>query len=75
ALADYLSGLLIGAEVAAALPECGSGPVPVIASAALADRYAWALTLRGYTAQPISGDAAAVAGLARFATAYLSQGR
>jgi 2-dehydro-3-deoxygalactonokinase len=75
ALADYLSGLLIGAEVAAALPEGGRGTVPVIASAALADRYAWALALRGYTAQPISGDAAAVAGLAHFATAYLSQGR
>lgn len=74
ALGDYLSGLLIGAEVAAALPEGGQGCVPVIASAALADRYAWALALRGYSAQAISGDAAAIAGLARFATAYFSQG-
>ncbi len=74
AVADYLSGLLIGAEVAAALPEGGGGSVPVIASAALADRYAWALALRGYTAQAISGDAAAVAGLAQFATLYRAQG-
>jgi 2-dehydro-3-deoxygalactonokinase len=74
AVADYLSGLLIGAEVAAALPEGFGTPIPVIASAALADRYAWALALRGYTAHPISGDAAAVAGLAQFATLYRTQG-
>jgi 2-dehydro-3-deoxygalactonokinase len=46
ALADYLSGLLIGAEVAEATKKA-AGPVTIIASAALAQRYADALHLLG----------------------------
>ena len=46
ALSDYLSGLLIGAEVAAAAGEA-RGSVTIIASAALAQRYTDALRLLG----------------------------
>ena len=47
ALSDYLSGLLIGAEVATAM-GLGEMPVTIIASPALAQRYADALALLGY---------------------------
>jgi len=47
ALSDYLSGLLIGAEVAEAAQQT-SGAVTIIASAALAQRYTDALRLLGY---------------------------
>lgn len=47
ALADYLSGLLIGAEVAEATRQT-KGAVTIIASPALAQRYADALRLMGY---------------------------
>jgi len=46
ALSDYLSGLLIGAEVAAAVGEA-RGSVTIVASPALAQRYADALRLLG----------------------------
>jgi 2-dehydro-3-deoxygalactonokinase len=46
ALSDYLSGLLIGAEVAEAAPQT-SAVVTIIASAALAQRYTDALRLLG----------------------------
>jgi len=46
ALSDYLSGLLIGAEVAEAVRRA-QGRVTIIASAALAQRYADALRLLG----------------------------
>jgi 2-dehydro-3-deoxygalactonokinase len=46
ALSDYLSGLLIGAEVAEAARQA-QGPVTIIASAALAQRYTQALRLLG----------------------------
>ncbi len=73
ALPDYLSGLLIGAEVAAALPPGGGVSVPIIATTDLAERYRLALALRGYSAQLISGEAAAATGLAAFA-ALLPEG-
>ena len=47
ALSDYLSGLLIGAEVAEATLQ-QKGAVTIIASAALAQRYTDALRLLGY---------------------------
>jgi len=47
ALADYLSGLLIGAEVAEATRQA-TGAVTIIASPALAQRYTDALALLGY---------------------------
>jgi 2-dehydro-3-deoxygalactonokinase len=46
ALSDYLSGLLIGAEVAEAAQQ-GQDAVTIIASPALAERYADALRLLG----------------------------
>ena len=46
ALSDYLSGLLIGAEVAEATRQA-KGAVTIIASAALAQRYTDALRLLG----------------------------
>jgi 2-dehydro-3-deoxygalactonokinase len=47
ALSDYLSGLLIGAEVAEAMRQTGNA-VTIIASPALAQRYTDALRLLGY---------------------------
>jgi len=47
ALSDYLSGLLIGAEVAEATRQ-QTGAVTIIASAALAQRYTDALLLLGF---------------------------
>jgi 2-dehydro-3-deoxygalactonokinase len=47
ALSDYLSGLLIGAEVAEAARQA-QGSVTIIAGAALAQRYADALRLLGH---------------------------
>jgi len=47
ALADYLSGLLIGAEVAEATRQTTS-PITIIASAVLAQRYTDALRLLGH---------------------------
>jgi 2-dehydro-3-deoxygalactonokinase len=47
ALADYLSGLLIGAEVAEATRQ-SNGPVTIIASPTLAQRYTDALRLLGH---------------------------
>lgn len=46
ALADYLSGLLVGAEVAEAT-RLSNAPVTIVASAALAQRYTDALRLLG----------------------------
>jgi 2-dehydro-3-deoxygalactonokinase len=46
-LADYLSGLLIGAEVAAAM-GLSDAPVTIVASLSLAQRYADTLVLLGY---------------------------
>jgi 2-dehydro-3-deoxygalactonokinase len=47
ALSDYLSGLLIGAEVAEATRQT-IGDVTIIASASLAQRYTDALNLLGH---------------------------
>jgi 2-dehydro-3-deoxygalactonokinase len=49
-LADYLSGLLIGAELADAVPA--GATFTVIGSPALTERYATAASLCGRTAQP-----------------------
>ena len=65
-LPAYLSGLLIGHELAAtaAIP----GPVHLIGSEALTERYSKALTLSGRQPKPMAPDRAA-AGLH-----FLSQG-
>ncbi|MBU3077356.1 2-dehydro-3-deoxygalactonokinase [Sphingomonas quercus] len=71
ALADYLSGLLIGAEIA------GGGGTPgerisVIATGKLAERYARALPHAGWPApELIAGEAASIAGLRRVGQAIL----
>ncbi|MGA0604770.1 2-dehydro-3-deoxygalactonokinase [Phenylobacterium sp. VNQ135] len=63
---SYLSGLLIGAEVAAtpALLGCtGDEPVSLLGDAKLCGLYARALAARGIEADVHDGEAAAVAGL------------
>ncbi|MCH7627220.1 MAG: 2-dehydro-3-deoxygalactonokinase [Proteobacteria bacterium] len=57
----YLSGLLIGAEVAQFAPD--TGPVVVVGTPALAALYARALTARGLAFTAVDGDAAVLAGL------------
>ncbi|WP_225007179.1 2-dehydro-3-deoxygalactonokinase [Novosphingobium percolationis] len=57
----YLSGLLIGAEVAQFAPDTGS--VVVVGAPALAALYARALTARGLAFTAVDGDAAVLAGL------------
>ena len=63
----FLSGLLIGAEIAANA-GADSGPVRLIANAALAARYATALTAWGRESQTLPPDIAA-AGLHALARA------
>ncbi|MFL5295775.1 MAG: 2-dehydro-3-deoxygalactonokinase [Phenylobacterium sp.] len=62
---SYLSGLLIGAEVAAVPPLLGERPerVVLLGDAALCARYRRALDRGGITAEVFDGEAAAVAGL------------
>ncbi|MGK2908471.1 MAG: 2-dehydro-3-deoxygalactonokinase [Sphingobium sp.] len=57
----YLSGLLIGAEVAAQV-QSGSDVV-LIGDPALCDRYALALTAHGCSARMMDGDATVLGGL------------
>ena len=58
ALSDYLSGLLIGAEVAEATRQ-QKGAVTIIASAALAQRYTDALRLLGLESELAPEDCVA----------------
>jgi 2-dehydro-3-deoxygalactonokinase len=63
---SYLSGLLIGADVAATPPLLGlSGeePVALLGDAALCGFYARALERRGVACEVFDGEAAALAGL------------
>ena len=61
ALADYLSGMLIGAEIQAGLRRfCERDPqqpISVLGSAQLTQRYAIAMVTFGLTAREIAGDA------------------
>lgn len=59
-----LSGLLIGAELAAARPYWLGQRVALIGAPALAQRYAAALALQGLDAQSLDGRACTLAGLA-----------
>jgi 2-dehydro-3-deoxygalactonokinase len=67
ALPAYLSGLLIGAEIAAGLRGLGADtPLKVIASHTVADLYAHALRLAGREAfEAVEGDEAVARGLWR----------
>jgi 2-dehydro-3-deoxygalactonokinase len=69
ALPSYLSGLLIGSEIAAATRDFASKErVTILASASLAERYAKACAICGVTAS-VGPENAAVTGLARIARA------
>ena len=65
AAADYLSGLLIGAEIAAAInPD--ADPVRLVGDAPLTDRYERALSLAGHPAESATeGELATARGLWR----------
>lgn len=62
ALADHLSGLVIGAELKAGLDRFASqGPMPpvsVVGGASLTQRYAMAMKLFGRDVRELAGDAA-----------------
>lgn len=60
----YLSGLLVGAEVAGYRAEIAGGPVPIIGSARLSRLYAAALQRLGIATEPIDATEATLAGLA-----------
>lgn len=65
AAADYLSGLLIGAEIAAA-PGNGVQAVRLVGDGTLVGRYSRALTLAGRPTAPVTdGDSATARGLWR----------
>jgi 2-dehydro-3-deoxygalactonokinase len=66
--ASYLSGLIVGADVGAALALFGPGRVPLVCSPLLAALYARALGTYGVAAPVIDGDAAALAGLVQIHT-------
>jgi 2-dehydro-3-deoxygalactonokinase len=66
--ASYLSGLIVGADVGAALALFGPGRVPLVCSPLLAALYARALGTYGVIAPVIDGDAAALAGLVQIHT-------
>lgn len=65
-VASFLSGVLIGAECAA---QDGDGPVVLMASGVLADRYGAALSHFGRTHRLVDAGAATLAGLTRAARA------
>ncbi|MCI0231559.1 UNVERIFIED_ASMBLY: 2-dehydro-3-deoxygalactonokinase [Cronobacter sakazakii] len=71
-VAEFLSGLMIGNEVASQLrhwqPDRHS-PLTLVASPPLASRYQRALSLLGYTAQALEGDRAFQTGIRSLAHA------
>ena len=69
--ADLLSGLLIGAEIAACAE--GTGPVTLIAGGALGASYRRALALAGRTVDQVDAEAVTLAGL-HAAAAFLWPG-
>lgn len=67
ALASYLSGLLIGHELRAALEAFPAPQVVLVGAPALTQRYRAALDREGRASTAVSGDAAAAKGLWRIA--------
>ena len=63
----FLSGLVIGAEIAEILPAA-TGDITLIGDPALADRYVRALAARGLSATVHTGEACSLAGLALLET-------
>lgn len=63
----YLSGLLIGTEVAEAVRSANTRAVTVIGAASLAERYRPALAAESLVGETLSGEACVLAGLRLFA--------
>ena len=58
--ADYMSGLLIGAEIAAATGEADDfGTLTIVGRSDLSDRYEIALGVAGIKCRPAPGDVVA----------------
>lgn len=71
-VSDFLSGLLIGNEVAAMTRHYALStqqPVTIVASPSLSQRYVTALSLLGYQAKVLDGDDAFLAGIRSIANA------
>ncbi|WP_159237559.1 2-dehydro-3-deoxygalactonokinase [Raoultella terrigena] len=64
-VSDYLSGLLIGAEVAAFGDRYRSAAVTLVGDPALTARYRRAMSTQGRVVQSCSGDEAFLSGMAR----------
>jgi len=61
--AGYLSGLLIGTEIAANRNQIGTDPVPLIGSATLCALYAQVLDMAGANGRPVDATEVVIAGL------------
>lgn len=61
--AGYLSGLLIGTEIAANHNQIGTDPVPLIGPAALCALYAQVLDMAGASGRPVDATEIVLAGL------------
>lgn len=61
--AGYLSGLLIGTEIAANRNRIGTDPVPLIGSAGLCALYAQVLDMAGASGRPVDATEVVLAGL------------
>ena len=61
--AGYLSGLLIGTEIAANRHQIGNDPVPLIGSATLCALYAKVLEMAGASGRPVDATDVVLAGL------------
>lgn len=61
--AGYLSGLLIGTEIAANRNKISTDPVPLIGSAALCALYAQVLDMAGASGRPVDATEVVIAGL------------
>lgn len=64
-VSDYLSGLLIGAEVATLGQRFRTSVITLVGEPALNARYGRAMKARGMTVNSCSGDEALLAGMAR----------
>lgn len=64
-VSDYLSGLLIGAEVAAFCDRYRSAAVTLVGDPALTARYRRAMSAQGRVVQSCSGDEAFLSGMVR----------
>ncbi len=61
--AGYLSGLLIGTEIAAQRHDIGNEAVPLIGSAGLCGLYAQVLEMAGFKGRPVDATSVVLAGL------------